>query len=393
MAVKENTRQGGAPLKKVNHYAILSLSLMTIMSGAVVAPVLGLIAEEFSEARDLYIRMVIALPALFIVVFSLVSGYLSRRVRKKHLAMAGVTLFFAGGVSGALTGSIGELLFTRAVLGSGLGLILPHSTGFIADFYEGPDRIRNMGYSTAMNNFGGIFATVAAGYLALYDWRYAFYFYGITFFILLLIVFHLPEKPFIKSKAAGKVTLAPRVLAMAAAMLVVTLIFYASPSNLALFVAREQLGTSDTSALLITILTISGFGFGMLFKTIKGRLRSHTGTFGFLAFIAGYLILIISSDLKLLSLAMVVIGYGTGTLNPLIFYTTSMVAGPAQTTLSLALVSGSMFLAQFITPFIIAGIAGLGGMIGIRLPFWFSIGLASVALMVYLVFRDRLYID
>ncbi|OPL07891.1 MAG: hypothetical protein AVO33_03200 [delta proteobacterium ML8_F1] len=381
-------------MKKLNHYAILSLSLMTIMSGAVVAPVLGLIAEEFPDAGDLYIRMVIALPALFIVAFSLVSGYLSRWFRKKKLVVAGVVLFFVGGVGGAMANSITELLFTRAVLGSGLGLVLPHSTGFIADFYEGSDRIRNMGYSTAMNNFGGIFATIASGYLALVDWRYSFYFYGITFFILLLILGFLPEKPPAKrSLPAKRVSVPPKVVFMGLSMLVVTLIFYSSPSNLALFVAQEGIGTSNTSAFLITVLTISGFGFGMVFKSIKTRLRSHTGTFGFGAFIAGYGILVGFSDLPALSLAMVLIGYGTGTLNPLIFYTTSMVSKKEETTFSLALVSGSMFLAQFLTPFIIGGIASYSGIASIRLPFWFSIGLGGAALLVYLLLRERLYID
>jgi len=77
----------------------------------------------------------------------------------------------------------------------------------------------------------------------------------------------------------------------------------------------------------------------------------------------------------------------------LIFYTTSMVSKKEETTFSLALVSGSMFLAQFLTPFIIGGIASYSGIASIRLPFWFSIGLGGAALLVYLLLRERLYID
>ena len=47
--------------------AILSLSLLTVMAGAAVAPALGVVKAYFSDTNPLFIQMVVSMPAIFIV--------------------------------------------------------------------------------------------------------------------------------------------------------------------------------------------------------------------------------------------------------------------------------------------------------------------------------------
>ena len=43
--------------------AILSLSLLTVMAGAAVAPALGTIREHFSDSPDTVVQLIISMPA------------------------------------------------------------------------------------------------------------------------------------------------------------------------------------------------------------------------------------------------------------------------------------------------------------------------------------------
>ena len=47
--------------------AILSISLLTIMASAAISPALSAIQDHFYDVDELYIKMIITLPALFII--------------------------------------------------------------------------------------------------------------------------------------------------------------------------------------------------------------------------------------------------------------------------------------------------------------------------------------
>ena len=49
--------------------SILSLSLLTVMAGAAVAPALGVIKEYFADSDQLFVQMIISMPALYLAQF------------------------------------------------------------------------------------------------------------------------------------------------------------------------------------------------------------------------------------------------------------------------------------------------------------------------------------
>ena len=67
------------------------------------------------------------------------------------------------------------LLFLRAILGISVGLIMPLSTGLLAFYFPPEEQARLMGLSAAMNQMGGVVATLLAGLLATIEWNYAFW--------------------------------------------------------------------------------------------------------------------------------------------------------------------------------------------------------------------------
>ena len=50
---------------------ILSMSLLTVMAGAAIAPALGIITHHFADAPDIFIQLIVSIPALFIILTNL----------------------------------------------------------------------------------------------------------------------------------------------------------------------------------------------------------------------------------------------------------------------------------------------------------------------------------
>ena len=105
--------------------SILSLSLLTVMAGAAVAPALGVIKEYFADSDQLFVQMIISMPALFIVLTNLLFGRLAKKFGSRTLVIAGLMLYTVGGCAAGLFDSIGLVLAMRALVGIGVGIIIP----------------------------------------------------------------------------------------------------------------------------------------------------------------------------------------------------------------------------------------------------------------------------
>jgi len=221
---------------------ILSVSLLTIMASAAVAPALGKIRLAFPAASDTLIKLVLTLPPLFIVPFSLLSGWLTKRIRKKTIMITGLLIYLFAGCGGGFAKSIGQLLFIRALLGIGVGLIMPLSTTLVGDFFKGEARSKMIGFATSIQNLGGVIFQIVAGYLAVMSWRYSFGVYGLALFILILIVFFLPEPERVQLGEVHRVkSRLPLGVYICAVLCVLNMIvFFSVPTNMAILLETEK---------------------------------------------------------------------------------------------------------------------------------------------------------
>ena len=229
---------------------ILSVSLLTIMASAAVAPALGKIRLAFPHASDTLIKLVLTLPPLIIIPFSLLSGWLVLRFKKKTLMITGLLIYLLAGCGGGFARNINELLFIRAILGIGVGLIMPLSTTLVGDFFEGGARSKMMGLATSVQNLGGVVFQIAAGYLAVISWRYSFGVYSLALLILILIIAFLPEPPKLQPKPGQKTkSKLPLGVYLCALLCILNMVvFYAILTNLAILLETEKkMFTSQTA--------------------------------------------------------------------------------------------------------------------------------------------------
>lgn len=221
---------------------ILSVSLLTIMASAAISPALARIGIAFPEAPKTLVKLVLTLPSLVMIPFSLLSGWLSLRMNRKALLLCGLAIYLAAGVGAGFATSIAQLLVIRGVFGAGLGLIMPLSTTLIADFFAEEERQKMMGLSGAVTNIGGVLFLTASGWLACLSWRWSFAVYALALVSLLLAIVGLPaaaprpvaEAPAVKAKPGRA------VLGIAALAVLLMVAFYTVPTNLALFISHEE---------------------------------------------------------------------------------------------------------------------------------------------------------
>jgi MFS family permease len=227
--------------------SILSISLLTVMASAAISPALAKIAQAFPGTDPTLIKLVLTLPSLLIIPFSLLAGWLATRMKRKHILVVGLIIYFIGGVGGGLAQNITQLLVIRGLFGIGVGLIIPLSISLIADFYEKEERAKMMGLSGSVSHFGGVIFLLLSGWLACISWRYAFAVYGLSALIMLTVLFWLPESENKRSAGAVKAKLPAEVFLCAVLGALMMVAFYAAPTSLAMFIENERkMYTSET---------------------------------------------------------------------------------------------------------------------------------------------------
>ncbi len=335
---------------------ILSMSLLTVMAGAAVAPALGVVRQHFASAPVLLIQFIVSLPALFIILTSLCFLPISRRWRTRRIAVTGLILYVAAGAGCFLADNIVLLLVLRALLGVSVGLIMPLSTGLLAYYFPPEEQARLMGLSAAMNQMGGVVATLLAGILANIGWNWAFLVYLLGIIALAMVLRWLPDEQLSADTKRGK-PFEPRQLLKfhpsVTGMLLLMVIFFIFPTNFAV-TARQGAHLSLTAITLIMVaLDVVAFAVGMVFGTLMTHFRTAIKYFAPLLFLLGYLLFGISQHIVGILSASVCVGLANGVGVPYLNTIASIKAGRNAATTVMPLLSAALYLGQFISPLVV----------------------------------------
>jgi len=361
--------------------SILSLSLLTVMAGAAVAPALGVIQAYFSQSNPLFVQMVISIPAVFIVITNFFFPTLCRRFGAKTLVIAGLALYTAGGCAAGAFDQIGLVLLMRALVGVGVGIIMPLSTGLLSFYFSQGQQERLMGYSSAMNQMGGVIATLLSGMLANISWRASFlvYLLGLCSFIL-CSVFLPNDKVVAKEQqhvSVKKVEVFRENSTYIIAMFLLMTTFFVYPSNFAMETVAEGVIPHQAIAWIMAAMDFIAFLGGMLFVKIKALCGNRTKFLAPLLFFIGYALLALLGGWIGVLVGSFCIGFANGVGIPFIISEASMRLGRAATVTVMPLISAALYLAQFLSPMLMSLVnVSLGGIHIAHLPWNFAMLLA-----------------
>ena len=334
---------------------ILSMSLLTVMAGAAIAPALGIIKAHFADAPAMLVQFIVSMPALLIIVTNLFFLPLSRILRTRAIATTGLLLYVVAGAGCFFVDNIYVLLLMRAVLGISVGLVMPLSTGLLAYYFPPEEQARLMGLSAAMNQMGGVVATLLAGLLATIEWRYAFLVYLLGLIALVMVWLWLPDEQLGSSNKRG-VPFQPRQLLKfhpsVIGMLLLMTIFFIFPTNFAV-VATQQLGLRTEQVTLIMVgLDVVAFFVGMVFGGVMNRFRQSVKYFAPTFFLLGYAAYLVP-DVMMVVIGSALIGIANGVGVPYLNTIASIKGGRNSATTVMPLLSAALYLGQFISPIIV----------------------------------------
>jgi len=349
-----NTRNNGGKLTAT----ILSISLLTVMAGAAIAPALGIIRDHFSDAPDMLVQFIVSLPALLIIVTNLLFPWLCSLLKTRSLALTGLLLYVVAGAGCFFVDDIWLLLAMRALLGVSVGMIMPLSTGLLAYYFPPERQASLMGLSAAMNQMGGVVATLLAGLLANIEWNYAFLVYLLGLVAVVLVLLYLPDER-LKGGKGPSLGLLKRFHPSVVGMFLVMILFFIYPTRFALS-AHAGTGLSNNAITFIMVgLDVVAFLVGLVFGKLMQGFRYGMKYVAPAGFIAGYMLLSLGSDLPLLLAGSAVIGIANGIGVPYLNTIASMKAGKEAASTVMPLLSAALYLGQFLSPLVVTPLGAL----------------------------------
>lgn len=359
---------------------ILSLSLLTVMAGAAVAPALDTIREYFSDTNQTLVQLIISIPALFIFITNMFFSALCRKFRSRTLLLTGLVLYTAGGCAAGLFSNIFTVLVFRALVGVGVGIIMPMSTGLLAFYYTRDKQDRLMGYSSAMNQMGGVAATLIAGMLAQISWRLSFLVYLMGLISIVLCILFLPDERLVtEEKREKKKGVFREYYTFVIAMFLLMFTFFVYPTDFAIETAAERVVPAGLIAVIMAGADLVAFAGGLLFVHIKKAMGETTKYAAPLLFLAGYVLLAFVEGRAGIFAGSACIGFANGIGIPYLISTASAKAGRMAATTVMPMISAAMYLAQFVTPLVLSAVSEAAGEIN-HLPYLTAA--ASAALLV-----------
>lgn len=406
--------------------AIWSLSLAVDLPGLAVTPIEGSLRSIFPDVTDFKIQLLTVLPNVVIIPFVLLSGKLSETRHKVLVIALGTILYIVAGALSIWSGSLTMLIWMSCLLGAGCGLILPFSTGLIADVFTGKYRTKQMGIISAIGNIALVGATFVVGFLAAKSWHLPFLVYLIPLVSLILLPWlnKIPKSDYGVSVAsaasAGSTSSDGKTAASAAPAIPATDIdgfstagqhvkdgFYVGRTIwllLAYFffvfatsvpayylpnlMPEYHMSTEDVSV-VTSVFYAAMFIIGLFVTGVMKLFKQTTFIVATALVVGGCLLFVVTRSYGLYIVAYGIVGLGNGLAQP-IFYTkaTELVVSDKKSTLALAYLQVANYVAISLVPVIIDLFEDIFNVHTNLFPFTF-VTVASAIVLVFVIIRVK----
>ncbi len=379
-------------------FTILSISLLTVMAGAAIAPALGVIQEHFSGCSSVLIQLIVSMPALFIIITNLLFPTLCRLFLTRTLALLGLAMYIVFGAGAFFADSILTVLVMRALLGVSVGMIMPLSTGLLSYYFPPERQAGLMGLSAFMNQMGGVVATLLSGLLSNISWNCSFLVYLLGIVAVLLVAAFLPNERLVTGKetmknapdyyesetgitkarkipgrpAASLMRFAPSVVGMYLQML----LFFIFPTNFAITARANASLTGNDITLIMVGLDVVAALIGLMFGWMMGNMSRSLKYLAPLTFILGYGAYSLGVSTPWLLVGSAFVGLANGIGMPYLNTIASIKGGKNAATTVMPLLSAALYLGQFTSPLVVGPVSALVG--GPTAPYVVGVGFGVI---------------
>jgi MFS family permease len=337
---------------------LLLVSSLTIMSVITISPALPQMSADFSsvENAEFLVKLILTIPALFIAIFSPITGRLIDRYGRLRLLWLALILYGVSGSAGFFLNNLYQILISRALLGISVGISMTIVITLIADYYEGMERQKFVGIQVAFMSIGGILFIALGGVLADIGWRFPFLIYFFSLVVFPFSIIYLYE-PVIDEKGAGnkqKSTAPKFIWWLFINTMVMWIIFFLIPVQIPFYL--KAIGVAKNSLVGVAIATSTLFSAVSSFSYAKLKSRFSFQTIfsiGYLLMASGYLVISLTHSYQLVVVAMMLSGLGIGMMIPNTNMWVMKIVPPEIRGKEIGKLTTFWFLGQFLSPIII----------------------------------------
>ena len=417
-------KTGKGPISLMVVMAIWSLSLAVDLPGLAVTPIEGNLRSIFPHVTDFKIQLLTVLPNVVIIPFVLLSGKLSETRHKIAVITLGTILYIAAGALSIFSSSLDALIWLSCLLGAGCGLILPFSTGLIADVFTGKYQMKQMGIISAIGNIALVLATFVVGFLAAKSWHLPFLVYLLPLLSLILIPFlkKIPQSDYdttnaddaTASTAAKSATPAVKPTVDAAGFsvanqkisggfyvgrtiwLLLAYGFFVFATSIPAYylpnlMPEYHMSTEEVST-VTSIFYLAMFVIGLVVTGVMKIFGKGTFIFTGVLLVVGLLMFVFTNSMVMYVIAAALCGLGNGLAQP-IFYNkaTEICVSKSKATLALAYLQVANYVAISLVPVIANFFMDICGNHTNIFPF-IMVSVMMAIVFVFIVIRSRHFV-
>ena len=314
-----------------------------------VSPLLPTLTHYYGITTSLS-GFIVSAYAIGYMLSALLIGPISDRHDRKKILVGGLVVFTVATASCGLANTFAWMLITRFVAGIAAATAGPQIWAAIPVLFPRQQVVKVMGYATAGLAVAQIVGVPLGSYLAVWSWRFPFFFVGAIALILTLLVMRLmpslndakaaPASESIYRQLVGN----HPVMKLLAAYLLFQTANFCGFAFIGTWFAKSfnlSVGAIGSFILLIGV----GQFVGSLLVTWLGQ--PHAFLLEFILFIIGYVVLPFANSPLAATIILALIYTIGGALLPLFMSTLQEHAGTARSTIS-ALANAVMYLGEAI---------------------------------------------
>ncbi|MDE6886224.1 MAG: MFS transporter [Helicobacteraceae bacterium] len=373
---------------KIFYFSLFSVSAMTVLGSTAIAPSLPNLEKHFEDIKNIELlsRLVLTLPAMFVVVFSPLSGYLFDKFKRLKLLYPFMIIWSVSGFSAFCLDNIYLILFSRAVFGIATAFVMTGASALLADYYQGLKREKALSIQGFYTAFGGALFLTIGGFLSNINWRLPFLVYLLGFIIFIFAFKNLfePQKnKNINTQTATKFnffTFLPIYILGFFSMAM----FYIVPTQIPFFIIKVLDKGGELVGISLAISSIFTAFSSLIYSKLRIYFSLNKMYFiGFFLLGFGYLLIYIFHSYIILLIALIFTGCGLGILlvtnsSWLFLLTNDNIRAKAY-----GFLASFIFMGQFLSPFITQPIINTFGLVKMFLVF----GLILCALGILFLFK------
>ena len=346
---------------------LLAASCLSVLGAVLIAPVLPQIEDHFAGTAgvEVLVPIVLTVPALVIGLTAPFAGVIVDAVDRKRLLIAALLVYAVAGTAPLYLPSLGAIIASRVVVGLCEAAIMTCATTLIADYWTGARRSRYLGLQTLVATLSATAFLALGGALGAAGWRTPFWLYAVA--ILLAVpmarLVWQPDRP--ATVATTKLPSLPwrTLLAPCLVTLVGGVVFYALIVQLSFVLDGIGVTATATIGALSAAMSLATAAGSASFAKLSRRTPRQLLPVAFGLSAAGLAVVAVAKSVPLVTAGAMITGAGTGLLLPVLVTWAINRLAFAQRGRGTGLWTGFLFVGQFLSPLLLAGIgAGVGGL-------------------------------